>query len=248
MIRKLLTPRLGLPALAAAALVAIALSNWSGSNPIEAQAAPPECGADNLGSVSAEQVFRCLEIVKETNPGGSSQDFTFDVVVNPPTGPDQNDSFDLQDGDVAGYDLATANTSYSITEEETAGWQLVDINCDDNDGFDVTYDMANNSVIMEYTGQIVGQAAFGVCVFTNERIETPTVTRTATSTATQTPTVTTTPEAATPTVTATPRRPNVGGIFDPGAIDTPTKVPTAVAPTKAPSGVKPPNTGDGGLR
>ena len=203
----------------------------AGGSPSLVQAQAPECV--DLQPVNGV-IPRCLLITKVTSPGGSTLDFDFDVDG------DINDSFELGDGDSAGYSLGGLDLGIgdeiTVSESVPTGWTLI-IDCD-ADGFEFDYDDA--SVTITYVGS---NEAFdwGECVFTNFQGNTPTPTRT--------PTATTTP--GTPTPTSTPDRPNVGGIFGgliggrpAGIANQATPVPTAAAP----AAVSPPNTGDGGLR
>jgi uncharacterized cupredoxin-like copper-binding protein len=88
-----------------------------------------------------------IEIEKQTEPDGSTTDFTFTGDV----------AGTLSDGESAGEDVAPG--SYSSTETVPAGWTLTDITCDDADS---TGDTATGVASFEVDpGETVR------CVFTN---------------------------------------------------------------------------------
>lgn len=212
-----------------------------------AQAQTPNCIEQPVGGV----IPRCLVIVKQTNPDGSSQNFSFNINVDPPAAPSVNEPAVLQDNGSVGFALGTQSTPegtvFTITETVPSGWSLASVSCQ---GAGITTQAIANGIEVTYTGN-VGQNpfAYAVCTFTNQSTATPTPTATATATgtvATPTPTATATPTPIPPWFYVPDDRPNLGGLFVPTA-PSPTRTPVTAAPAP-PVTVRPPSTGDGGLQ
>ncbi len=205
---------------------------------------------------------RCLVVTKQTLPDGAPGSFSINAVIDPPQGANVVGSESLVDGESFGIPLGSqitpAGTVITLTETVPAGWQLVSASCT---GAGISTAPTTNGVVVTYTGNLGNEPfAYGVCTFTNEQVptSTPTVTpTTGTSTATATSTATGTVATSTPTLTPTPNyyvNPNnpapggLGGLFQPQPQPTRTAVPQQVAPSTPPSTVRPPSTGDAGLR
>jgi hypothetical protein len=203
-----------------------------------------QCSGDELqGGI----IPRCLRILKEV-PGGSSETFNMAVTITPPGNPVFNDTFDVQAGDDGiGFGMGITQTTYLVVEEIPDGWELTDIDCQ-GDGISFVTTERTGTLLVTFLGNQQGGFAWGICVFTNEEDEdeeprpTPTHTATPTATATLTPTATPT---ATPTIPVPESRPNLGGLFMP--LPRVTTVPGQVAPLTPPV-VRPPSTGDGGMK
>jgi len=218
----------------------------------------PECEDVVPAAIEDYITDFCLVIVKQTTPNGSPQSFGFDITVDPAGNiPNLVEAFNLQDEGFREYDLGEVGTTFLVTEDQLNGWDLDNINCI---GDGVTFADVANGVLVTYVG--IGDSndlPYAVCEFNNEMeppTATPTRTPTRTPTATATRTPTTTP-TATPTSTATPsptpvppsiyspdKQPNVG-VFQP--LPQQTFTPRQVAPADPPA-IRPPSTGDAGLR
>lgn len=233
----------------AAALVAVGAVFFGGGGSTARAQMVLTCDVarDNLGNLP-----RCAEVIKQTIPDGSPGSFTINYSIDPP-GPNNTiaGSQNLQDNGSFGIPLGTnttpVNTVLTFTEDLPAGWQL-SVDCV-GAGIDVV-DVVDG-VAVTYTGNL-GNAPYGFvrCVFTNSRLPTPTSTPTNTPTRTPTNTPTVTP-TSTPVVIYDPftPQPNRGGIFQPAPQPTKTPVPAGAAPSAAsPSSVRPPSTGDAGLK
>ncbi|MDX1747534.1 MAG: hypothetical protein R3324_16490, partial [Halobacteriales archaeon] len=90
-----------------------------------------------------------ITVVKKTVPAGSSEVFTFDPG-------DLGDDFGLSDGESKTFDTLAPGT-YGVDEDVPAGWDLIDITCDDDDA---TTDSTGFSIALE-AGEDVE------CTFTN---------------------------------------------------------------------------------
>lgn len=204
---------------------------------------------------------RCLVVTKQTLPDGAPGSFSINAVIDPPQGANIMGSESLVDGESFGIPLGSqitpAGTMITLTETVPAGWTLVSASCT---GAGISTAPTTNGVVVTYVGD-GNPFSYGVCTFTNQReaTSTPTATpTTSTATATTTPTVTSTVATSTPISTATPNyyvNPNnqapggLGGLFQPQPQPTRTPVPQQLAPqTNNPSTVRPPSTGDAGLR
>jgi hypothetical protein len=244
---------LSVSALSVLALASAALVGGNRS----AQAQVPGCADAPSNGI----IPRCLVVTKQTLPNGSPGNFTISATIDPPAAPNMEGSESLSDGESVGIPLGAnitpTGTIITLTEDVPAGWELVSASCD---GAGITTAPTTDGVVVTYTGDLGPNDPFGygVCTFTNERVatSTPTVTpTTGTTTPTATATTTGTPSTATPTATATPFYTNInnpppgglGGLFQPNPQPTRTAVPQQVAPT-TPSTVRPPSTGDGGLK
>jgi predicted outer membrane repeat protein len=218
---------------------------------------PPSYDPSCVATAAIEDYITdfCLVIVKQTQPDGSPQQFDFDITVNPGNNaPDLVESFSLQDDGSREYVLEPANTTFLITEQQLNGWSLENVNCI---GAAVEFQYVQGGVLVTYLGAgDSGPVPYAVCEFDNSQdqatatpTQTPTRTPTkapgtATPTATPTNTATATP---TPTTTPVPPRPNLSGLFYPNP--QPTLYPQQQAAKPAdPPAIKPPSTGDGGLK
>ena len=174
--------------------------------------------------VDDEEVQRCLVIAKLTDPDDDdTTDFDFEF--------DSSD-FSLENGEAIALELEDGET-HEVTEAETDGWTLANIDCEDDEGVDVDEDVGDMTVTITVTAE-EDEDAYVTCTFVNEMDATPTATSTATATTTSTATATSTSNA--------------------GTSNTPV-VPTPIAPTPRPvtsevqSGtISPPSTGSGGLK
>jgi hypothetical protein len=239
---------LSISAIGIAALAAMLLV---GANDT-AQAQAPSCNEPPVEG----NIPRCLIVIKQTLPNAAPGSFDINVTVDPPSGPNVDSSESLSDGDSFGIPLGSqetpAGTVITLTEDVPPGWELASAQCT---GDGISTAATEDGIVVTYTGDLGPNDpfAFGVCTFTNRRETTPTVTATP-ATATTTPTVTGTPATATPTATATIFFPNVsnpppgglGAAVAPAPQATRTAVPQVSAPTA--STVRPPSTGDGGLK
>jgi len=195
---------------------------------------------------------RCLRILKDV-PGGSDELFSFEVTITPPNNPVFNDTFDVPAGDDGlGFGMSLTGTTYQVVEDVPDGWDLTDISCQ-GDGISFIANEQTGTLLVTFLGNQQGNFAWGICIFTNEEEDEPTSTPTRTPTATATATWTSTPTATPTTTPASPaiyspdRQPNVGGVFQPQP--QPTKAPVIAAPAvTAPTAIRPPSTGDAGLR
>jgi hypothetical protein len=178
-----------------------------------AQAQEANCPEDVL---TAE--VNCLRIVKDTNPETEGEDFSFDS---------SEGDFSLNDDESAA--LTTGGDSIEVTEEETDGWSLVDINCSETEGVEVTVDQGDRTVTADFSGLDAGEFAEVECTFVNEMEDTPTATATATATTTATATATSTTQATV-------------------AVATATRTPVPPTATTVPPVISPPATGSGGLK
>ena len=203
--------------LAAGTLLAVGVAYiFSGGSGSVVQAQATEC---------PDEGAHCLLIIKETDPEDTDQDFDF-------ASDSEEGAFSLGSGESAALTIDEAGT-ITVVEEETDGWTLADISCDEPEGVDVDIDEGAREVSVEF-GEIFAEVT---CTFTNEMDDTPTPTATATQTATATGTVTT-------TVTTT---------VAPSASATQAPTNTAVPPTATTSAgtggtISPPSTGSGGLK
>lgn len=211
---------------------------------------PPSCNDDaQVGVAQVAPIDRCLLIEKVIFPVGlPAQDFAFQA-----SGDISLENFVLGHGDVYGIplDLDIGDT-ITITETLPLGWFSWKIDCSNNAGFSVTPN-GSGSVILTAVDLGQAPARYAVCVFTNLPPSpppvvgvpsTPTATATPTTTATPTATATAAP-TSTPSVVNQGARPNVGGIFpQPGATFQPSPTPVAAAGLA----IRPPSTGDAGLK
>jgi hypothetical protein len=174
---------------------------------------------------------RCLFIIKETDPSDSSEDFTFEVEID--ASPEDDET--LEDGEFFGISYANAD-EIEITENSKTGWMLESIECSQEDGVEINEDERRVTVTRDEAVSSV------TCTFTNVKVSTPTATATATGTPTATPTGTVTP-------TSTPSGPpHLGAIVGGGPRATATPQPTQVPQGTQTAPIRPPSTGDGGIR
>ena len=235
----------------ALALVAMGVvAAGSHSDTVNAQALSCGDARDNQGNLP-----RCVEVIKQTVPDGSPGSFTINYSIDPPganntTGGSQNLADNGSFSIPLGSNDTPAGTVFTFTESAPAGW-VMSVNCV---GAGIDAATIGNGVVVTYTGNL-GNApyAYARCTFTNERQDTATPTPTSTpSTSTATPTSTT----ATPTPTNTPVL-----VYDPftpsrtaavlpdrTAADADADRVAPLATTAPVSNVRPPSTGDGGLK
>lgn len=245
--------------ISALSVLAISAAFFLGNHD-SAQAQVPGCdGAPDNGIIA-----RCLVVTKQTLPDGSPGSFSINAVIDPPAGANIVGSESLADGQSFGIPLGAqitpAGTVVTLTETVPAGWTLVSASCT---GAGISSAPTANGVVVTYTGNLGNEPfAYAVCTFTNQQVPTSTPTATpttGTATSTATPTATGTAATSTPTLTPTPiyytgidNNPNpggLGGLFAPQPQPTRTAVPRQVPPqTNTPSTVRPPSTGDAGLR
>jgi hypothetical protein len=200
--------------LAAGVLVVFGVAALSGGSPPAASAqTPDDCELETES---------CVLITKETDPEDDDPDFSFDV-----SGANEGD-FELNSGET---ELLTTdiNGVIEVSEEETEGWVLESIDCNDEQLVDVDVDEANATVTVDFS-DLEAEGAVIECTFTNEEVP-ATATATATTTSTTVPTATATPivtVAVNPTATRT---------------TAPVATPTVTTGT-----ISPPSTGSGGLK
>jgi hypothetical protein len=175
-------------------------------------------------SLSTQQEPNCIEIIKQTDPDGADQAFEFYVEAPTVVGFD----FELTDDESISLGALVTGT-YVITEEVPDGWRLDDIECEDVVDFDVDIDVRAASVTLRTTSGNDNRF-MAVCTFFNEREE----------------------EDEDDEAEA---RFLGGGLFagDVGAAQrnrarAAASAAVAAAPRAAEATVRPPSTGDGGLR
>jgi hypothetical protein len=196
--------------LAAGALLVGILAYFGGQGTTPAAQAQEACPADS----------NCVIVTKDAG-GDDEPDFSFNS---------SEGDFSLNDGESETLSIDD-NGTITVSEDETDGWSLVDIDCDEPG--EVSVDENGTSVEVDFSGLADDEFETVNCTFINEMDATPTSTSTATATATATATSTTSAGTATPTRTT---------VVIGQATNTP--VPTATS-----GGViSPPSTGDGGLK
>ena len=160
-----------------------------------------ECTFTNI---DVDPLTSSISVSKETDPAGSTQEFEFESDV---PGLDDFDLFDDETEEAT--DLAAGE--YVITEEETPGWNLVEIDCTGTDDSNIDVDLADNRVTVD-----LAEGEDGECRFTHEQkvataTATPVPTDTPVPTNTPVPTSTNTPVPPTNTPTNTPVIPATPG-------------------------------------
>jgi hypothetical protein len=192
-----------------------------GDGPRQVEAQEPSCE-------------RCLVIVKETDPSGSDEEFTFEVEIDAAAEPDEM----LEDGE--SFEITYANNDViEVTEKSKTGWMLDSIECSQEEGVEIDEDERRVTVTRDEAVDSV------LCTFVNVRVSTPTATATATPTVTPTGT-----PSATVSSTATPSGPtHLGAIIGSGPRATASPQPAQVAPQATQTApIRPPSTGSGGIR
>jgi hypothetical protein len=113
-------------------------------------------------SPSTQQEPNCIEIIKQTDPDGADQAFEFYLDAPIVIGAD----FDLSDDESISLGVVV-NGTYIITEEVPDGWRLVDIECEDVSEFDVDINVREGWVRL--TTSSVEDGPQAVCTFFNQR-------------------------------------------------------------------------------
>jgi hypothetical protein len=118
--------------------------------------------SDDDGDVAEDLVIECVEpnvvIIKDAD-GAGSQTFSFTISG---TSNECDDSFELGDGETAGY-VCDEPGEYTVTEVGESGWDLADITCDESGGGNATINESARRVDIELdsSGSVVE------CTFTN---------------------------------------------------------------------------------
>jgi hypothetical protein len=210
---------------------------------------PPSCNQGTV-TVAALRMDRCLIVEKQIFPFGGTRQFAFQASGA------ISDSFSLTDDETYGMPLSLSDgQTITISETQVLPWLLFGVDCSDSVGFSVG-PVINGSITLTATPLGQGETRGAVCVFTNvmatggdpgvPMAPTPTSTPTRTPTSTATPTAT--PTSTPPSAFTTQRdRPNLSGLFPlPGTTPQPAQA-AQVAPATNQT-IRPPSTGDAGLR
>jgi uncharacterized repeat protein (TIGR01451 family) len=106
-------------------LISIECSDDDSSGDLGTRTATYEVGpGEDVTCVFTNQKRSLLIIRKQTDPAGAEQSFDFTANYD-------EDGFSLSDGEQNGTPLPAGE--YSVTEEETEGWELVSATCDNGD-------------------------------------------------------------------------------------------------------------------
>lgn len=195
-------------------------------------------GTPTAEAQTCEGDANCVIISKEADDDG---EFSFTTSEGDETiGGGESFAIDVDEGGSA-----------TVTEDETEGWTLASIECDEPDGVDVSADEEAGSVAIDFSGLADGEFETVECTFTNEmEEEEATATTTATVATTAEATATATEEASdsaasTTTATATSSNPSSAGT---PVIPAVTPRPSSTQQVEAAGVISPPTTGSGGLK